>query len=428
MKTARQYITAIIIVISLILSFISGAGFTFAAAATSTGSPVMDDLRQDVSFDPAAYPIKNDDYSLEVIQIAESTDGELLVYVYQPSGQAADLRASSINISRKKNNIVDEELDFKNYKLTYCNSSNTLFKYKVQDFEIEKSQTRYYNISNILRFNHKDLVAGNTQSEEKNRVGQLWTAETDEDGRINYFCLNSDVVEIKSKIVGFKRYPSGYHLLYDAACDGHFVAFSCAQDMDKLVAVNLSYMTTSYTYALQEGVFVKPKEELTVGDPVEHNTTINEGEIGENQVCFWNWGRHATWDRIEKIDDFLKDANNWNYTITREDGKAALQDCQWVLRFCETSYFYEDAYNDFGAHFKLEEYVHVTDVMILDLKFEYKGKVYKLGAVDNKQAEAPNDPLVAEKENDFWIYGLCICGGLLVVGVIIEVIRRRIKK
>ena len=57
------------------------------AYAESGYSGVLDDLQKDDSFDESHYPAIADDYSLKLIQIAESVDGELFLYVYQPSGK-----------------------------------------------------------------------------------------------------------------------------------------------------------------------------------------------------------------------------------------------------------------------------------------------------------------------------------------------------
>ena len=46
-----------------------------------TYSSVLDDLKKDGSFDESHYPAVADDYSLKLIQIAESVDGELFLYV-----------------------------------------------------------------------------------------------------------------------------------------------------------------------------------------------------------------------------------------------------------------------------------------------------------------------------------------------------------
>ena len=48
--------------------------------------------------------------SLKIIQLAESVNKELFVYVYQPSGKAKDFKASSINISTTINDSI-----------SYCN-------------------------------------------------------------------------------------------------------------------------------------------------------------------------------------------------------------------------------------------------------------------------------------------------------------------
>ena len=86
---------------------------TYADNAAYTG--VLEDLCKDENFTTTLYPTKSNDYSLQVIQIAESTGKELFVYVYQPSGQAKNLCASSINISLKPRNDIS---NIRNYKLT----------------------------------------------------------------------------------------------------------------------------------------------------------------------------------------------------------------------------------------------------------------------------------------------------------------------
>ena len=94
--------------VSIFLAFVLGicAVITTAAqtplvarAESITYSGVMEDLKKDTSFKPENYPSKADDYSLQIIQLAESSDKELFVYVYQPSGKAKNFKASSINIS-----------------------------------------------------------------------------------------------------------------------------------------------------------------------------------------------------------------------------------------------------------------------------------------------------------------------------------------
>ena len=118
-------VTAFLLVALFILSFIVSSGMGVVYAAT-TGSDVLDDLKKDESFNVADYPAIDTNYSLTVIHIAESTDGELLIYVYQPSGQKQRIKASTINIAREMDNSAG--LGFNNYKRQYLNSSDVFFK------------------------------------------------------------------------------------------------------------------------------------------------------------------------------------------------------------------------------------------------------------------------------------------------------------
>ena len=90
-------IVAFLLIFCSLFTATQGIGVTYAEESDYSG--VLDDLQKDDSFDESHYPAVADDYSLKIIQIAESVDGELFLYVYQPSGQAKNLIASSINIS-----------------------------------------------------------------------------------------------------------------------------------------------------------------------------------------------------------------------------------------------------------------------------------------------------------------------------------------
>ena len=70
-----------------------------------------------------------------------------------------------------------------------------------------------------------------------------------------------------------------------------------------------------------------------------------------------------------------------------EEGKAALEGKQWVLRFAETDYQIWSGSMANGSFSTL-----VGDVMILRLKFETDGVTYNLGAIDNKQTGS-RDPI-----------------------------------
>ena len=159
--------------VSIFLAFVLGVCVVITTAAqipivaraeSITYSNVLDDLKKDTSFNPDNYPLKTDDYSLQIIQLAESVDKELFVYVYQPSGQAKDFKASSINIST----TINDEISYYNYKLERLNSSGVFYKYKVVGLTVKDESVRYYAISSIYRpFDEsidKQASGGNTQT------------------------------------------------------------------------------------------------------------------------------------------------------------------------------------------------------------------------------------------------------------------------
>ena len=114
----------------------SAANVAFAEDKTATG--VLEDLSRDTSFNLDNYPLKTDDYSLQIIQIAESIDKELFVYVHQPSGKAKDFNASSINIST----TINDDISYYNYKLELLNSSGVFYKYKVVGLMVKDDSVR----------------------------------------------------------------------------------------------------------------------------------------------------------------------------------------------------------------------------------------------------------------------------------------------
>lgn len=93
---------------------------SIAYADETVSSNVLTDLQKDQSFDPANYPVDNSDFSLYLFQIAETSDRELLVYVYQPSGTVKNLRATSLSMSLHINNF-DDTIDPSLYYLEFLN-------------------------------------------------------------------------------------------------------------------------------------------------------------------------------------------------------------------------------------------------------------------------------------------------------------------
>lgn len=374
-----------------------------AFAASSEYSNVVQDLYSDKSFDVTKYPAKEKDYSISVIQIAESSDGELFIYTYQPSGQSGSLRASSINIGRSENNTVN--LDFPNYALEYLNSSGVFYKYKVKDFELNTSVLRYYNISNILRPWDKYLdgaaSSGNTIQEVPNTVGQLWEAVT-VNGEVSYSMTTSEVVSVENKFVGFVNYADGVKVgwgITNNATSAHFVAFDTNRPIEKLMQADVEFCLAGVNYKICSNlshinhtygeVYNYSKEEPekyideTTGKPyitLDYKQKINKGQY--------------QWDRIQTTSEFLADSKNKDYTLTAE-GAGGIIGTKWVLNFYETEIKYQNLngmwlplINPFTYPFVGDiayHYTEVSEIMVLRLEFETAGEHYNLGVVDNKQ-------------------------------------------
>ena len=113
-KKFIERIYTIIILLLSICTFFSVNTFSAYAEEIIYYSDVLEDLRKDENFKIEDYPVIEDDYSLQVIQIAESVNNELFIYVYQPS---ASLLATSLNMT------IDYHAssNYLNYKLRYLN-------------------------------------------------------------------------------------------------------------------------------------------------------------------------------------------------------------------------------------------------------------------------------------------------------------------
>ena len=422
-KKITYFIAALLAVLLFIITAFAGGGTATVYAATSANTVytnVLDDLTKDNSFKPSNYPEKTDDYSLQIIQLAESSDKDLFVYVYQPSGQNKNLSACSINIST----TINDEISFYNYKLQLLNSSGVFFKYKVNDFTVKNEPTRYYVISSIYRPFDEIIDSGaehgNTVTEVNYNVSKQYCFSTING---NPYCNVVDVetIVVTDKFVGFVRYNDGFKL-YNGACDSHFVAFNTDKPIDKLLEADVYY--TSQRYSWTVAAFVGENQEfrekqdnyayLKYTDKVEHNG----GGL---------FAGTYKWDRIETTEQFIAENDltqnvysgaildvNVANKIT-DEGKAALQGKKWVLRFAETVYTLGGGNGTTYLFSTL-----VGDVTILRLKFETDGVTYNLGTIDNKQTSSDkpiNDETykVVINSRVKWILGIIAAILLLII-------------
>ena len=380
--------------VSIFLAFVLGicAVITTAAqtplvarAESITYSGVMEDLKKDTSFNPENYPTKTDDYSLKIIQLAESVNKELFVYVYQPSGKAKDFKASSINIST----TINDSISYLNYKLELLNSNGVFYKYKVSGLTVKDESVRYYAISSIYRpFDEsidKQASGGNTVTEVNYAVNKQYCFG-EINGKPYVNCVDIETIVVTDKFVGFVRYPDGFKL-YVGACDSHFVAFNTNKPMDKLLEADVYYTTQEYSSSW--AAFVGENE--TFGNKADNYAYLKYTDKVEHTGGGWFAGTYK-WDRIQTVDDFIKNEDREqifsgaviDVKISSKLTDAALNELKgkkWVLRFTETDYTLWSGQGTYGTFSTI-----VGDVTILRLKFETDGITYNLGVIDNKQS------------------------------------------
>ena len=374
----------------------TSVGGAVNASAASSYSNVLDDLRKDPNFTILKYPAGGNKYKLDVIQIAESTDKELLIYVYQPYGK---ITASSISVSK----TIGASYEPKKYPLTLQSSDGVFYKYRADGFELEPDALRYYNISQIWRkYDHQidpQPTDGQTTNEIGYKVAKLLTAAT-VNGSVTYTLKETQTVEIENPYVGFVRYPSGTGWTSTKSCDGHFVTFDTDWDITRLMAATVTYKTRSYASSIVGGT------EYGELSPAQYKTVSSDETAGNKLNGLF--GEQYTWSRISRSEKFVND-------IKLKDGteKDELLKRTWVLNFLETEYTTPlggdnvlsavlggvagTIYNGFELLFSENKGTLVKEVAILRLEFEVNGVPYNLGTVANVVTGSSNP--IEEKPN-----------------------------
>ena len=391
----RVFLNRIAVLIVTLCVFLTGAQSFSAVAAESenekTASGVLEDLSKDVSFNTENYPSNAKDYSLSVMQLAESADKELFIYVYQPSGDKVE--ASSINIST----TINDDISFFNYSLELLNFEGTLFKYKVTNFEIKKDPVRYYAISSIYRpfdAGIGDEKSGNNTINEVNYAINKQYCFGEINGKPYINCIDIETIIVTDKFVGFVRYPDGFKLFTGAgACDSHFVAFNTDKPIDKLFEADVYYTTqkVSYDFFTEDSPF-----DIKFGDSKTDNYAYLKYTDKVEHTGGGFFAGTYKWNRIQSVDDFIKTEdrttvyygavlNSKVSSKLTDEALNELKDKKWVLRFTETSYNKSPRSGMGAATYYHAETTMVGNVTILRLKFETDGITYNLGVIDNKQ-------------------------------------------
>lgn len=392
-KNLILFILLILIVISSIL--ISNISGVEVYAAVSEYTDVLVDLQQDEDFNADDYPIDLNDYSINLIQIAESNSGNLYVYTYQPS-ISTDIKATRINMSLSES-VVGTRL----YPLKLINVNGVFAKYLVDNISVNfKDEIRYYNITSIYRkFDDRideplDDDNPNIFDEKAFNVGGLFKASII-DGQIAYGRVNTETIEIIKPYVGKLRYSGGLdetELAYWAtlvgsgflanvnfyekhAADRHYIAFNTDKQIDYLYEADLYFIMQSHTYdnhdkwASSFHTYGKEEEVYLPLTSVESDEYVGNG-LGAKKY---------KWPLIQKTEDFIK-----KESLSKSE-KSNIENTKWILNFALTEYSY--ASNSTGEAY---QETLIPKATILRLKFKTNGKIYNLGAVSDIIGESPD--------------------------------------
>ena len=399
--------------LALFLFLCSGAlntravAFAASEGSENVGSDILDDLYTDSNFDLNAYPVDEKDYSLQIIQIAESKQGELLVYVYNPCAFVRELTATSINMSLQDRG--DKSASWDIYELEPLSVYDVFAKYRVKGFKLSSEPTRYYNIASIFRLWHEDIDDGldkyiqNTITEVAFRVAQCWTVYQDGEG-VRYDMVTSEVITVTEQVinkirVGIQKLPA-WAMVFTfltnswAGADCFYLAFNTDMPIDKLIEAELSYDVKHFVGGMGEIVGDELAGSIldAFGKENNRNITNRKALVKHTDVqtvevsAFEKKHAYTFKDRILSVADFIEQEKTLSENALRElDGK------QWVLRFDELAY---EEYFVLGMPYYSRN--TIENETLLRLEFETDGVPYNLGVVDNKQSSSTWKPPAKE--------------------------------
>lgn len=381
------------------------------AKASTDDKSVLTDLKKDSNFNSNDYPEEPDNYVIELIQVAETEEGDLAVYVYNPSNDSK-FNAKKIRLSQ----TVGDSFSPRDYDLTLVSEYGVFGKYLVDGLSVKNDAVRYYNIVCIFR----DFIEGVDKAEDGEtlnyitympfEVAKCYTATT-LNGEVTYTAEETEVVTITGKYVGFIRYTEGAYL-WDTLTDidRHFVAFSCDYDIDKLCEAELVYSSHKYDQVIHGG-----NDRTDYPTEWHEPITLYETDEGGN-VGGGAFGHKFTWKRIESTSDFMSEFDEHNFEWT--DGAVkGLSDTQWVLSFAETEVRESSTIFTTTRHA-----TKIDEVSILRLKFVVDGQTFNLGVVDNYQGNSNYDPSGGNSMPDWQKYLIIGIVALILIIVVVVII------
>lgn len=375
--------------------------------AKESYSSVVDDLSKDESFTEKDYPIDTDNYSIDIIEIAESKDNELIIYIYNPS---MILDVDRIFLSYTNDESVTK--DYIVYDLEEVSSHNALEKHIVKDFNFSKDdKTRIYSVSMLQRkFNNFYDTSGiNTINYVAIDVNTSWIFEEDDYGNIYVDKSGIKTIKITNKYGGRIRYLEGWYLAKQST-DSHYIAFSTDYKIEDLLEAKVSFDYTNvvrtgylFCHKIPEMTFTwswgyeiyqqEPKSTLervyVEENKTEEQFKNNHIELSKEEVFKVGEGlfcENYEYARIQTVSDFLAYEQKEKLTEFDNDLIKNIRNKQWVLRYYESNYLYNEYWNFLKGSESMrweEMYTHISNLAILELTFEVKGVKYILPTIDN---------------------------------------------
>ncbi len=424
-----------------------------ASANTTVYTDVLDDLKQDENFSVENYPANVTDYGLYLLTIAEGSNKELFVYVYQPSYVTKPLQASSINISV----TAHSQLSFNNYKLRLVSLDGMFQKYIVDGLSVPNEFSRYYQITSIFRV-YDSTIDLDSEKVTENDIDEVSFSVAKEfvfeqtGVNINMQVSDVEVITITNEYAGYIRFKNDPYNLFGNSYDSFYLAFATDKQIDKLYEAEILYVSQKMerkyiqgdqTYGMittDGNGKITPIEEPTSCKKVinsSENVEINTGGLIGTSYFF---------NRIQSVEAFKETIYSYSQ---KEDVVVSLKEekldnTKWVLRFVETDWEYD--HTAFPIESETELYTDINSVKLLRLYFETNGVFYNLGVVAHS-VNADREPSgvvqhVTNLFDDLWekilqlvgiVFGLFIvvkiamslCGALLlkIVGWIWEFIK-----
>lgn len=375
----------LLVLLLLVLVLVSGWSILPAFADTEQYTGVLDDLQTDSAFNISDWDNAQLHPDTELMQIAESTDRQLFIYVHIVGD---DLGFEKIVFNTS---MVFAELDFRSYEIELVSSESGFYKYIVKDYKTPQDDYHTYSITR-LEYPVDSPVQGTQQKTyEYYPVEQIWTVRKN-GSKVEYSYEYMKTIKITDKYVGSHNDGVMDYLMgtqYSSWTDTFYIAFSTDLLIENLIEAQIEY---SIDTASVQGVVFK-------GDKL-FNVVINCDEVSkfeqDTKTTWWfvSWKtgtEKRSFRSILKPDDFKK---NTGITVPkRKDGSSF----DWVVTF----YNHTETFDWPGE--KVVCWSVPSDTTILRLKFETDGVCYNLGVLDNRTSYIP-PKFEFGKSMGFWQY------------------------